>query len=100
VAFFFKQHGGRTHAEGGCLIDGLEVKEFPKPRLRWSSPVPETTVRRCEATGKRRYASKKAARRVLSLHRGSWATLHCYRCPQCHGWHNGHRDERGRYGWR
>jgi protein gp37 len=32
-AFFFKQHGGRTHAEGGCLIDGLEVKEFPRPRL-------------------------------------------------------------------
>ncbi len=32
IAFHFKQHGGRTHAEGGCLIDGEEVKEFPKPR--------------------------------------------------------------------
>lgn len=32
VAFHFKQHGGRTHAEGGCLIDGVEVKEFPRPR--------------------------------------------------------------------
>lgn len=33
VAHFFKQHGGRTHAEGGCLLDGVEVKEFPSPRL-------------------------------------------------------------------
>jgi len=29
VAHFFKQHGGRTHAEGGCLLRGVEVKEFP-----------------------------------------------------------------------
>jgi protein gp37 len=29
VAHFFKQHGGRTHAEGGCLLDGVEIKEFP-----------------------------------------------------------------------
>jgi protein gp37 len=32
VPHFFKQHGGRTHAEGGCLLDGDEVKEFPTPR--------------------------------------------------------------------
>jgi len=32
-AFFFKQHGGRTHAEGGCLLDGREYKQFPTPRL-------------------------------------------------------------------
>jgi protein gp37 len=30
AAHFFKQHGGRTHAEGGCLLDGIEVKEFPR----------------------------------------------------------------------
>lgn len=30
IAWHFKQHGGRTHAEGGCLIDGREYKEFPK----------------------------------------------------------------------
>jgi protein gp37 len=35
VAWFFKQHGGRTHAEGGCLLDGVETKEFPTPR-RWA----------------------------------------------------------------
>jgi protein gp37 len=29
VAFHFKQVGGRTHAEGGCLLDGREYKEFP-----------------------------------------------------------------------
>jgi protein gp37 len=29
VAFHYKQFGGRTHAEGGCLLDGLEYKEFP-----------------------------------------------------------------------
>ena len=29
VAFFFKQHGGQTHAAGGCLLDGVEWKEFP-----------------------------------------------------------------------
>lgn len=33
IAFFFKQWGGRTHAEGGCEIDGLEIKQFPQPRL-------------------------------------------------------------------
>jgi protein gp37 len=33
AAHFFKQHGGRTHAEGGCLLDGCEVKEFPRSRL-------------------------------------------------------------------
>jgi protein gp37 len=32
AAFHFKQHGGRTHAEGGCLLDGHEWKEFPEPR--------------------------------------------------------------------
>lgn len=32
VPFFFKQHGGRTHAAGGCLLDGVEHKNFPKPR--------------------------------------------------------------------
>lgn len=30
VPFFFKQHGGRTPTEGGCLLDGREWKEFPK----------------------------------------------------------------------
>lgn len=33
VAHFFKQHGGRTHAEGGCSLDGVEVKNFPRPRI-------------------------------------------------------------------
>jgi protein gp37 len=32
VAFHFKQVGGRTHAEGGCMLDGREWKEFPEPR--------------------------------------------------------------------
>lgn len=32
IAYFFKQHGGRTHAEGGCLLDGREHKAFPEPR--------------------------------------------------------------------
>ncbi len=32
VAFHYKQFGGLHHAEGGCLLDGAEVKEFPKPR--------------------------------------------------------------------
>jgi protein gp37 len=32
VAFHYKQFGGRTHAEGGCLLDGREHKEFPEPR--------------------------------------------------------------------
>jgi len=32
VAHFFKQVGGRTHAEGGCDLDGIEVKQFPEPR--------------------------------------------------------------------
>lgn len=31
TAFFFKQVGGRTHAEGGDLLDGREHKEFPQP---------------------------------------------------------------------
>lgn len=33
VAHFFKQVGGVHHADGGCLLDGEEVKEFPSPRL-------------------------------------------------------------------
>ncbi|WP_434152194.1 DUF5131 family protein (plasmid) [Methylocaldum gracile subsp. desertum] len=28
VAFFFKQWGGRRD-KGGCLIDGIELKQFP-----------------------------------------------------------------------
>ena len=32
VAFHYKQFGGRTHAEGGCELDGREWKEFPQPR--------------------------------------------------------------------
>lgn len=32
IAFHFKQIGGRTHADGGCLLDGREYKEFPEPR--------------------------------------------------------------------
>jgi protein gp37 len=31
-AFHFKQVGGRTHAAGGCDLDGREWKEFPEPR--------------------------------------------------------------------
>lgn len=31
VPFFFKQHGGRTPEANGCLLDGREWKEFPKP---------------------------------------------------------------------
>lgn len=30
VAWHFKQVGGRTHAAGGCLLDGEETKEFPR----------------------------------------------------------------------
>lgn len=30
VPFFFKQHGGRIPDAGGCLLDGVEHKEFPK----------------------------------------------------------------------
>jgi protein gp37 len=33
VAHFFKQRGGRTHAEGGCLLDGVELKQFPTTTL-------------------------------------------------------------------
>lgn len=29
VAFFYKQKGGRTPAEGGCSLRGVEIKEFP-----------------------------------------------------------------------
>ena len=32
VAWHFKQIGGRTHAAGGCELDGREWKEFPEPR--------------------------------------------------------------------
>jgi len=32
VAWHFKQVGGRTHAAGGCLLDGIEHKAFPTPR--------------------------------------------------------------------
>lgn len=32
AAFHFKQVGGRTHAEGGCELDGREWKEFPRVR--------------------------------------------------------------------
>jgi protein gp37 len=32
TAFFHKQWGGRTHAVGGCDLDGREHKEFPNPR--------------------------------------------------------------------
>lgn len=30
VPFFFKQHGGRTPEANGCLLDGVEYKEFPR----------------------------------------------------------------------
>lgn len=33
VAHFFKQVGGVHHADGGCLLDGYEVKQFPVPRV-------------------------------------------------------------------
>lgn len=29
VAFFFKQHGGSGKDKGGCLLDGLEFKQWP-----------------------------------------------------------------------
>lgn len=29
VPFFFKQHGGATAKAGGCLLDGVEYKQFP-----------------------------------------------------------------------
>lgn len=31
VPFFFKQWGGLTAQTGGCLLDGSEVKEWPRP---------------------------------------------------------------------
>jgi len=31
VPYFFKQHGGRTHDKGGCLLDGQEAKAWPTP---------------------------------------------------------------------
>lgn len=30
VAVFFKQWGGRTPEAGGCELDGVEIKEFPR----------------------------------------------------------------------
>jgi len=33
VAHFFKQVGGVHHADGGCLLDGYERKQFPAPRF-------------------------------------------------------------------
>lgn len=30
VAVFFKQHGGRRADKGGCLIGGVEIKEYPR----------------------------------------------------------------------
>jgi protein gp37 len=33
VSHFFKQVGGVHHADGGCLLDGYEVKQFPFPRV-------------------------------------------------------------------
>jgi protein gp37 len=30
VAFFWKQNGGITSKAGGCLLDGVEYKQFPK----------------------------------------------------------------------
>jgi protein gp37 len=33
VAHFFKQVGGLHPEDGGCLLDGYEVKQFPMPRL-------------------------------------------------------------------
>jgi len=33
VAHFFKQVGGLHHDDGGCLLDGYEVKQFPQPRV-------------------------------------------------------------------
>ncbi len=32
AAFHYKQFGGLHHADGGCLLDGAEVKEFPTAR--------------------------------------------------------------------
>lgn len=48
----------------------------------------------CE--GKKRFASKQAARRALSCIRGSGSVMHVYRCELGH-WHLGHRDDRGGY---
>ena len=30
VPFFFKQHGGNKADKGGCLLDGLECKDWPR----------------------------------------------------------------------
>ena len=30
VPFFFKQHGGNKADKGGCLLDGLEYKDWPR----------------------------------------------------------------------
>lgn len=32
IAFFFKQWGGRTHAEGGNLLRGKPIQYYPTPR--------------------------------------------------------------------
>lgn len=37
VPFFFKQWGGRRKKEAGCLLDGMEYKEYPETVL---SPMP------------------------------------------------------------
>lgn len=39
IAFHYKQRGGLHHADGGCLLDGVEVKEFPTPRYRALQPA-------------------------------------------------------------
>lgn len=52
------------------------------------------------SSGKIRYASKSSARKALSRHRGSMATMRCYVCPECHGFHLGHRDPRGQYAFK
>jgi hypothetical protein len=42
--------------------------------------------------GKRRFASRRAAK---CSRRAGKARLHAYVCPVCHHWHMGHKDPRG-----
>jgi protein gp37 len=45
VAFYFKQHGGRTHAAGGRLLDGRTYDEYPEPLLSSALVQPVRCVR-------------------------------------------------------
>lgn len=55
-------------------------------RYRRDERVPEWTT--CEATGKRRYASRKAAKRAAAS--AELKGTNAYVCSSCEGFHNGH----------